>query len=124
MTVLSDQDNSVISGNGGSGNSRRGSMSGMETQSNAYATISKLPMAPSSRRSLFNGSLDISDYATLDKSSRSPLGPVVPGITSTPAGYGSAPAGYGSLPRRQYPPPPEYFSGGDGGEPQIVGNLS
>ena len=30
--------------------SRRGSMSGMETQSNAYATISKLPMAPSSRR--------------------------------------------------------------------------
>ena len=34
-------------------------------------------------RSLFNGSLDIMDherdYATLDKSIRSPIGPVVPG---------------------------------------------
>ena len=80
---------------------------------------------------MFNGSLDISerDYATLDKSARSPIGPVVPGITSTPAaGYG------GSLPRgggggnRQYPPPPDFFAGGGGGggdgEPQIVGNLS
>ena len=91
MTVFSDQDNSVISGNGGSGNSqsRRGSVSqsNLETQSNAYATINKLPMAPASRRSLFNGSLDLADgerdYATLDKSSRSPLGPVVPGVTST-----------------------------------------
>ena len=106
---------------------RRGSVSQsqIETQSNAYATISKLPMAPSSRRSLFNGSLDLfdheRDYATLDRSNRSPLGPVVPGITSTPLSY--------TLPRRD----PrlastdfggsEYYLGGDG-EPQIVGNLS
>lgn len=106
---------------------RRGSVSQsqIETQSNAYATISKLPMVPSSRRSLFNGSLDLfdheRDYATLDRSNRSPLGPVVPGITSTPLSY--------TLPRRD----PrlastdfggsEYYLGGDG-EPQIVGNLS
>merc|ERR1719195_1728498 len=66
MTVLSDQENSVISGNGGSGNSqsRRDSISQsqLETQSNAYATINKLPIAGSSRRSLFNGSLDITDH--------------------------------------------------------------
>jgi len=82
-------------------------------------------MVPSSRRSLFNGSLDLfdheRDYATLDRSNRSPLGPVVPGITSTPLSY--------TLPRRD----PrlastdfggsEYYLGGDG-EPQIVGNLS
>ena len=63
------------------------SQSQLETQSNAYATINKLPMAPSSRRSLFNGSLGLEDreYATLDKSSRSPIGPVVPGIHPTPA---------------------------------------
>ena len=52
------------------------SQSALETQSNAYATINKLPMAGSSRRSLFNGSLDITDhnesrdYATLEKSYR------------------------------------------------------
>ena len=52
------------------------SHSALETQSNAYATINKLPMAGSSRRSLFNGSLDITDhnesrdYATLEKSYR------------------------------------------------------
>ena len=54
-------------------------------------------MASSSRRSLFNGSLDIidheRDYATLEKSHRSPLGPVVPGVTSTPISS--------TLPRRQ-----------------------
>ena len=58
--------------------SRRDSIShsALETQSNAYATINKLPMAGSSRRSLFNGSLDITDhnesrdYATLEKSYR------------------------------------------------------
>ena len=112
--------------------SRRGSISQsqLETQSNAYATINKLPMASSSRRSLFNGSLDIGeqerDYATLEKASRSPLGPVVPGVTSTPISS--------SLPRRQ--------AGGAGGasqvresrgssfylnqhgEPQLVGYLS
>jgi len=134
MTVFSDQDNSVISGNGGSGNSqsRRGSVSQshLETQSNAYATINKLPMAPSSRRSLFNGSLDIMDherdYATLDKSARSPLGPVVPGVTSTPI--------TSSLPRRPASGPgysnnqPDnsgstFFLNQDG-EPQLVGNLS
>jgi len=134
MTVFSDQDNSVISGNGGSGNSqsRRGSVSQshLETQSNTYATINKLPMAPSSRRSLFNGSLDIMDherdYATLDKSARSPLGPVVPGVTSTPI--------TSSLPRRPASGPgysnnqPDnsgstFFLNQDG-EPQLVGNLS
>jgi len=134
MTVFSDQDNSVISGNGGSGNSqsRRGSVSQshLETQSNAYATINKLPMAPSSRRSLFNGSLDIMDherdYATLDKSARSPIGPVVPGVTSTPI--------TSSLPRRHasgpgYSNTPQDKSGSNfflnqDGEPQLVGNLS
>jgi len=134
MTVFSDQDNSVISGNGGSGNSqsRRGSVSQshLETQSNAYATINKLPMAPSSRRSLFNGSLDIMDherdYATLDKSARSPIGPVVPGVTSTPISS--------TLPRRPpsgqgYSHPPQDKSGSNfflnqDGEPQLVGNLS
>merc|ERR1719242_429751 len=130
MTVLSDQDNSVISGNGGSGNShsRRGSISQsqLDTQSNAYATINKLPMASSSRRSLFNGSLDIMDqerdYATLEKASRSPLGPVVPGVTSTPIST--------TLPRRQQAgnSPPDtrgsnFFLNRDG-EPQLVGNLS
>merc|ERR1719510_1607003 len=114
MTVFSDQDNSVISGNGagngsqihapgGINGSRTGSVSRashLETQSNAYATINKLPMvAGSSRRSLFNGSLGFTDhgqhtgdiippperdYATLEKSIRSPPGPIVPGIHSTP----------------------------------------
>ena len=57
-----------------------------------------------SRRSLFNSGLDIMDsamsgrdqsrdYATLEKSHRSPLGPVVPGVTSTPISS--------TLPRRQ-----------------------
>merc|ERR1711884_932028 len=130
MMVFSDQENSVISGNGGSGNSqsRRGSVSQshLETQSNAYATINKLPMAPASRRSLFNGSLDLvdgeRDYATLDKSARSPLGPVVPGVTSTPISS--------TLPRRQQAgnSPPDtrgsnFFLNRDG-EPQLVGNLS
>ena len=63
--------------------SRRDSIShsALETQSNAYATINKLPMAGSSRRSLFNGSLDITDhnesrdYATLEKSYR--LGSII-----------------------------------------------
>ena len=109
---------------------RRGSISQsqLETQSNAYATINKLPMAPASRRSLFNGSLDIldgeRDYATLDKAAhRSPLGPVVPGVTSTPISS--------TLPRR---PPSQlqhsqqrsasnFFLNQDG-EPQLVGNLS
>ena len=111
---------------------RRGSVSQshLETQSNAYATINKLPMAPSSRRSLFNGSLDIMDherdYATLDKSARSPIGPVVPGVTSTPISS--------TLPRRHtsgpgYSNPPQDKSGSNfflnqDGEPQLVGNLS
>ena len=108
---------------------RRGSVSQshLETQSNAYATINKLPMAPASRRSLFNGSLDLvdgeRDYATLDKSARSPLGPVVPGVTSTPISS--------TLPRRQqaggHSPPDtrgsNFFLNRDG-EPQLVGNLS
>ena len=66
MTVFSDQDNSVISGGNGNGSTineygqqqqqqmRPGSVSRqshlMETQSNAYATINKLPMLPASRR--------------------------------------------------------------------------
>jgi len=42
-------------------------------------------------RSLFNGSLDIMDherdYATLDKSVRSPIGPVVPGEYTTTGSF-------------------------------------
>ena len=103
---------------------RRGSISQsqLETQSNAYATINKLPMASSSRRSLFNGSLDIMDherdYATLEKASRSPPGPVVPGLTSTPINS--------SLPRRQVARDrngSSFFLNQDG-EPQLVGYLS
>lgn len=81
MTVFSDQDNSVISGNGQAhstpqnipgGNhhhllgSRNGSISrashlaGYDTQSNAYATINKVPISLG-RRSLFNGSLGFVD---------------------------------------------------------------
>ena len=79
MTVFSDQDNSVISGNGQAHStpqqppppqphmgSRAGSVSrashfaGVDTQSNAYATINKLPMSMG-RRSLFNGSLGFID---------------------------------------------------------------
>ena len=113
-------------------NFRRGSISQsqLETQSNAYATINKLPMASSSRRSLFNGSLDITDherdYATLEKAHRSPLGPVVPGVTSTPINN--------TLPRRQAGAggPGGYVRDRSGssfylnqdGEPQLVGNLS
>ena len=85
-------------------------------------------MASSSRRSLFNGSLDITDherdYATLEKSHRSPLGPVVPGVTSTPINN--------TLPRRQAGAGPGYARDRSGssfylnqdGEPQLVGNLS
>ena len=97
--------------------SRHGSVSRashLETQSNAYATINKLLMVAGSqsRRSLFNGSLGFADsghhpnggdimqtperdYATLEKSIRSPPGPVVPGIHSTPIHQQQ-----GSLPRR------------------------
>ena len=109
--------------------SRRGSISQsqLDTQSNAYATINKLPMASSSRRSLFNGSLDIMDqerdYATLEKASRSPLGPVVPGVTSTPISS--------TLPRRQpaVSTSPRDRQGStfylnQHGEPQLVGYLS
>ena len=103
------------------------SQSHLETQSNAYATINKMPMASTSRRSLFNGSMDIADgerdYATLDKSSRSPPGPIVPGVPSTPI---SSP-----LPRRMqggsHSPPDmrgsSFFLNRDG-EPQLVGTLS
>jgi len=77
MTVFSDQDNSVISGNGqahstpqtipgghpshmlGSRNgsvSRASHLAGYDSQSNAYATINKVPISMG-RRSLFNGSL-------------------------------------------------------------------
>ena len=109
---------------------RRGSISQsqLDTQSNAYATINKLPMASNSRRSLFNGSLDIMeqerDYATLEKASRSPLGPVVPGVTSTPITT--------SLPRRQAASAGSQVRDRSGssfylnqhGEPQLVGYLS
>ena len=122
MTVFSDQDNSVISGGGGAGNGQHaagvvGASHHLDTQSNAYATINKLPMVPASRRSLFNGSLALNgedgddgggiqqhliaasygerDYATLEKSVRSPPGPLVPGIHSTPIHQDS-------LPRRRF----------------------
>ena len=104
------QENSVISGqtpqpgNGnGHGVSRPGSISrasafaGGETNSNAYATINKLPLVTtaSRRRSLLglvnNSGIDNGpdrDYATLEKMSpRSPPGPIVPGVhSSTPLG--------------------------------------
>ena len=67
-------------------------------------------MVPASRRSLFNGSLALNgedgedgnqhliaaaygerDYATLEKSVRSPPGPLVPGIHSTPVHQDSMP---------------------------------
>lgn len=102
--MKSFQDNSVISGQApgnGNGASRPGSISrasafaGMETNSNAYATINKLPLvATASRRrsllGLVNNSMDNMDrdYATLEKMSpRSPPGPIVPGVhSSTPLG--------------------------------------
>ena len=80
MTVFSDQDNSVISGNGQTHStpqqhpaqqphmgSRAGSVSrashfAADAQSNAYATINKIPMSMG-RRSLFNGSLGFVDGA-------------------------------------------------------------
>jgi hypothetical protein len=162
MTVFSDQDNSVISGGNGNGNgsqnhapggmmngSRHGSVSRashLETQSNAYATINKLPMvAGSSRRSLFNGSLGFTDhgqhtgdiippperdYATLEKSIRSPPGPIVPGIHSTPIHQQQ-----GSLPRRysnDFNGPSRVISPSNGrsnliinqnGEPELVADV-
>ena len=99
------QDNSVISGQtpqaNGNGASRPGSISrasgfmNADTNSNAYATINKLPLvATASRRrsllGLVNTSIDgiERDYATLEKMSpRSPPGPIVPGVhSSTPLG--------------------------------------
>ena len=87
------QDNSVISGqtpqNGnGNGASRPGSISrasgfNPETNSNAYATINKLPLVAtaSRRRSLLGLVTPMDhherDYATLEKMSpRSPPGPI------------------------------------------------
>lgn len=129
--------------------SRHGSVSRashLETQSNAYATINKLPMvAGSSRRSLFNGSLGFTDhgqhtgdiippperdYATLEKSIRSPPGPIVPGIHSTPIHQQQ-----GSLPRRysnDFNGPSRVISPSNGrsnliinqnGEPELVADL-
>ena len=148
MTVFSDQDNSVISGqNSGNGQgsvSRQSAhlLATADTQSNAYATINKLPMVPASRRSLFNGSLGIDgqsgghqvdplamylhperDYATLEKTYKSPPGPLVPGIHSTPVIHQS------SLPRRRFSN--DFETGGPGaniiinknGEPELVADL-
>ena len=128
--------------------SRAGSVSRashLETQSNAYATINKLPMvAGSSRRSLFNGSLGFTDqhhqdlaqperdYATLEKSIRSPPGPIVPGIHSTPIHHQQ-----GSLPRRfsnDFNGPSRVLSPSNGngrsnliinqnGEPELIADL-
>ena len=98
------QDNSVISGqtpqpqNGvQNGTSRPGSISRasqmMDSQSNAYATINKLPLPAGRRRSLLGlvnagGGESERDYATLEKTTpRSPPGPLVPGVhSSTPLG--------------------------------------
>ena len=115
MTVFSDQENSVISSGqqhangGGHGSVSAAHHPHLDAQSNAYATINKLPMVPASRRSLFNGSLALNgedgdpqqhliaasygerDYATLEKSVRSPPGPLVPGIHSTPVHQDSMP---------------------------------
>merc|ERR1712029_439570 len=114
MMVFSDQENSVISGQtpqqNGNGTSRPGSISrasafmNAETNSNAYATINKMPLVAgtaSRRRSLLgmvhdshdnsrieHGQGHQRDYATLEKMSpRSPPGPIVPGVhSSTPLG--------------------------------------
>merc|ERR1712025_1415922 len=106
MTVFSDQENSVISGQtpqpNGNGASRPGSISrasafvggNPETNSNAYATINKLPLVAtaSRRRSLLGLVTPMDhherDYATLEKMSpRSSPGPIVPGVhSSTPLG--------------------------------------
>jgi hypothetical protein len=68
-----------------------------DSQSNAYATINKLPMVATAgrRRSLLGlgnpgGMEPERDYATLEKMSpRSPPGPIVPGVhSSTPMGGG------------------------------------
>jgi len=97
----------------------------METQSNAYATISKMPMV-NSRRSLFNGSFDIGeserDYATLEKSHRSPLGPVVPGVTSTPV-TSTLPRRLSSAAGQSRDARGSSFYLNQDGEPQLVGNL-
>ena len=98
----------------------------METQSNAYATISKMPMV-NSRRSLFNGSFDIGeserDYATLEKAHRSPLGPVVPGVTSTPVSQHSLPRRQAAAGQSRDNRGSSFYLNQDG-EPQLVGNLS
>lgn len=139
MTVFSDQENSVISGTGTSNNgnnghpdmsSRIGSVSRashLDTQSNAYATINKLPMVPSSRRSLFNGTLGLHgpdgepapDYATLEKSHRSPPGPVVPGIHSTPLHQSSLPRRFSN----DFSGSRSNFIINKEGEPELVADL-
>ncbi len=138
MTVFSDQDNSVISGsqngNGATGannTSRPSSVLGgsrlaapVDAQSNAYATINKLPMIPASRRSLFGADSGLPDYATLEKTAvsgtRSPPGPVVPGIHSTPMHQSSLPR-----PRRfsnDFSPRSNLIINRHG-EPELVGDL-
>ena len=82
-------------------------------------------------RSLFNGSLDITDherdYATLDRANRGPIGPVIPGITSTPMAQGSL-ARQNRLDISGDSGMANFYGGSlgpdEGGEPQIVGNLS
>ena len=102
-------------------------------------------MVPASRRSLFNGSLALNgedgedapqqhliaaaygerDYATLEKSVRSPPGPLVPGIHSTPVHQDS-------MPRRRFSNDfSSPITGGRGsniiinknGEPELVADL-
>ena len=157
MTVFSDQDNSVISGNGQTHStpqptagapvqqphmgSRAGSVSrashfaGADAQSNAYATINKIPMSMG-RRSLFNGSLGFvdggnnppgqeRDYATLEKYARSPPGPVVPGIHSTPFHQGSLPRRFSNDfgPSRVLSPARSNIVINQNGEPELVAEL-
>jgi hypothetical protein len=150
MTVFSDQDNSVISGNGQTNStpqqppaqqphmgSRAGSVSRAshfaDTQSNAYATINKIPMSMG-RRSLFNGSLGFvdggnpgqeRDYATLEKYVRSPPGPVVPGIHSTPFHQGSLPRRFSNDfgPSRVLSPARSNIVINQNGEPELVAEL-
>ncbi len=101
-------------------------LGGGDTQSNAYATINKLPLAPGAgasgagRRSLFGTAAGDGgasgappDYATLEKyvsssAARSPPGPVVPGIHATPGHFSAHSLPRGGLGRR--------FSGGGGGD--------
>jgi len=160
MTVLSDQENSVMSGTGNSSTTNGhhphpnfpGSSVGRaaashlmaDTQSNAYATINKLPgsggSAMGASRRGFDGRSGSPpppppDYATLEKHvsrmPRSPPGPVVPGIhpppppayqSSTLPGRGSTNGVNGALSAARGPRGSALVINRNG-EPELVADL-